>query len=522
MNQTGRRCRHVRSVTLLLLALWSSAACRQPDADALTLATTTSAHDSGLLDAILPDFETQYDAKVEVVAVGTGQAFAIGEAGDADLLLVHARQKEEEFVAEGHGAYRRDVMYNDFVILGAAVDPAGVAGKSDVAAALKQIAATESPFISRGDESGTHIREQMLWADAGIQPAGDWYQSVGQGMGATLTIASEQGAYTLTDRGTFLARQGGGFALIALVEGDSRLFNQYGIIPINPAVHPQVNDELAQLFIDWITSPPVQQAIGEFKINGQTLFVPNANLSSAVNKQPEGQNGTDSLLIGSLFQALRLIAGGNQNLWEIVWLSIGVSGTALIIAGILGAPLGAWLGLRRFRGQNWLTALIYTGMGFPPVVIGLFVYLLLSQQGVLSGLNWLFTPAGMIVAQIILAFPLVTGVTMGAVRGVNPELRQQLQALGASQRQITTAILGEARYGVLVGLAAGFGAAISEVGAVMLVGGNIAGSTRVLTTAIVLETRQGNFDLALALGIILLILAFVANVIVVQLQGVKK
>ena len=220
----------------------------------------------------------------------------------------------------------------------------------------------------------------------------------------------------------------------------------------------------------------------------------------------------------ALSKAVRLIFSGDPALWEIVGLSLLVSGSALLIAALVGIPAGAWLGLRRFRGQRWITASIYTGMGFPPVVVGLVVYLLLSRQGVLGGLDWLFTPPAMILAQVILALPLIVGVTMTAVRGVGSELRLQLRSLGATEWQMTRTILHEARFGVIVGLVAGFGAAISEVGAVMLVGGNIEGRTRVLTTAIVLETRRGNFDLALALGIILLGLAFLANVLAVRLQ----
>jgi tungstate transport system permease protein len=224
------------------------------------------------------------------------------------------------------------------------------------------------------------------------------------------------------------------------------------------------------------------------------------------------------MFLSAIEEAIRLIFAGDAGLWAIVRLSLVVSGAAVFIAGIFGIPLGAWLGLRSFPGQRWLTAFIYTGMGFPPVVIGLIVYLILSRQGVLGALDWLFTTPAMILAQTILALPLVAGVTMTAVRGVSHELRPQLQTLGATEWQILTTILREARAGVLVGLVAGFGAAISEVGAVMLVGGNIAGKTRVLTTAIVLETRQGNFDLALALGIILLSLAFITNIVVVRMQ----
>ena len=222
--------------------------------------------------------------------------------------------------------------------------------------------------------------------------------------------------------------------------------------------------------------------------------------------------------MNAIGEAIRLIFSGDPGLWEIVLLTLFVSGAALLIAAILGVPSGAWLGLRTFRGERWLKTVIYTGMGFPPVVIGLVVFLLLSRQGILGRFDWLFTPQAMILAQIILALPLVIGVTMSAVHAVHPDLHLQLRSLGATDGQVMRTVLSEARYGVIVGLVAGFGAAVSEVGAVMLVGGNIEGKTRVMTTAIVLETRQGNFELALALGVILLALAFLANLVAVRLQ----
>lgn len=223
-------------------------------------------------------------------------------------------------------------------------------------------------------------------------------------------------------------------------------------------------------------------------------------------------------------QAISLILARDPALFEIVALSMQVSGTALLFATLIGIPLGAALGLSRFAGRRLLIALLYTGMGFPPVVIGLFVFLMLSRSGPLGQLNSplipaLFTPGAMVVAQSIISFPLVAGFTMAAVMGVDPQLRQQVRALGATQWQTTLAVLSEARVGVIVAVIAGFGAIISEVGAVMMVGGNIEGRTRVLTTAIVLETRKGRFDMALALGIILLGLAFLTNIAMLTLQG---
>jgi tungstate transport system permease protein len=233
---------------------------------------------------------------------------------------------------------------------------------------------------------------------------------------------------------------------------------------------------------------------------------------------------TISEFLQGLAQAVHLIVTGNPSLLEIVVLSLRVSGTALLFSTLVGIPLGAALGLSRFVGRRLVIALLYTGMGLPPVVVGLFVYLILSRTGPLGSLEWplvpsLFTPAAMVVAQSVISFPLVAGFTMAAVMGVPPRLHQQIQALGATRWQAALTVLTEARVGVVVSVIAGFGSIISEVGAVMMVGGNIEGRTRVLTTAIVLETRKGNFDLALALGAILLGLSFLTNAAMLGLQG---
>jgi len=225
-----------------------------------------------------------------------------------------------------------------------------------------------------------------------------------------------------------------------------------------------------------------------------------------------------------LVEAIRLIFIADEALFEIVFLSLRVSGTALLFSTLIGIPLGAIMGLSRFIGRRLVISLLYTGMGFPPVVVGLFVYLMLSRSGPLGQLNSslipaLFTPAAMVVAQTIISFPLVAGFTMAAVMGVDPGLRLQVQALGATRWQMAAAILAEARVGVIVSVIAGFGSIISEVGAVMMVGGNIEHSTRVLTTAIVLETRKGNFDLAMAIGVVLLSISFLTNIAMLRLQG---
>jgi tungstate transport system substrate-binding protein len=244
----------------------------------IVVASTTSTQDSGLFGYLLPMVKQRLGIKVKVLAQGTGQALDTARRGDADVVFVHAKSAEEKFLAEGYGVRRYPVMYNDFVVIGPKSDPAGIKGK-DVAAALQTIKAKAAPFVSRGDRSGTHIAELALWKQAGIEIAtdkGSWYKDIGQGMGAALNMASASNAHVLSDRGTWLAFKNRG-DLAILVEGDKRLFNQYGVILVNPAKHPSVKKELGQQFIDWLISPEGQDAIAGYKISGQQLFYPNAN-----------------------------------------------------------------------------------------------------------------------------------------------------------------------------------------------------------------------------------------------------
>ena len=244
-------------------------------AKSIKLATTTSTDNSGLLAELLPPFTREYGIEVEVIAVGTGKAMKHGENGDVDVILVHARQAEDKFVAEGYGVNRRGVMHNDFIIVGPGTDPAGIRGLKDAVEALRRIAGTESPFVSRGDDSGTHKNEKRLWRDAGIEPEGKWYMSAGQGMGAVLQIAGEKQWYALTDRGSYLAYKSK-IGLEVLVEGDKRLFNPYSVIAVNPAKHPHVKYVEAMTLIGWLTSQQGQKIIAGFKKEGEVLFHPDA------------------------------------------------------------------------------------------------------------------------------------------------------------------------------------------------------------------------------------------------------
>jgi tungstate transport system substrate-binding protein len=256
---------------LATVCLPPTALAQQP----IRLSTTTSTENSGLLGHLLPAFEAATGAKVHVIAVGSGKALALAKNGDVDITLIHARQAEDEFVAAGHGVERRDVMYNDFVVVCPQADPAGIKGSSDVVAAFRKLAATPTRFISRGDRSGTDMMEQSYWDAAGVRPQGNRYVSAGLGMGEVLTMAAELQACTLADRATFIAYKAK-TGLAIMVEGDRRMFNPYGVIRVNPARHSGINDKGARLLADWLTSPEGQRRIGQFRIDGQQLFFPSA------------------------------------------------------------------------------------------------------------------------------------------------------------------------------------------------------------------------------------------------------
>ena len=262
--------------------------------ETLTLTTTTSTYDTGLLDEIHTDFEEMYGVTVDAVAQGTGAALETARNGDSDIVMVHARGLEDEFMRNGYGINRRDLMFNDFVIVGPESDPAGIEGMGSATDALTAIAEAQAQFVSRGDNSGTHTKELNLWEAAGTEPGGDWYQETGTGMGEALNIANQQGAYTLSDRGTYISQRSE-IDLTILVQGPIEggpeiLANPYGVMAVNPGVHDNANYDLAMAYIGWITSPEVQESISEYQVNGEQLFFPEA-VSEDPNFQqyvPEG------------------------------------------------------------------------------------------------------------------------------------------------------------------------------------------------------------------------------------------
>jgi tungstate transport system substrate-binding protein len=296
--------------TLGLGALASVAGCSAPGqtssgqpgvaGETLTLTTTTSTYDTGLLDEIHGDFESMYGVTVDAVAQGTGAALESARNGDSDVVMVHARGLEDEFMRNGYGINRRNLMFNDFVVVGPESDPAGIRGTGSATEALTAIADAQATFVSRGDNSGTHTKELNLWAAAGTDPGGDWYQETGSGMGEALNIANQQGAYTLSDRGTFISQRSE-LDLTILVQGPieggpESLANPYGIMAVNPGVHENANYDLAMAYIGWITSPEAQDAIAEYQVNDEQLFFPEA-VSEDPNFQqyvPEGWSADDS------------------------------------------------------------------------------------------------------------------------------------------------------------------------------------------------------------------------------------
>ena len=273
--------------TLIAAAAFGAVILATPAAFAqdksIVVASTTSTQDSGLFEYLLPLYKQKTGVTVKVVSQGTGQALDTGRRGDADVVFVHAKSAEEKFLAEGEGVKRFPVMYNDFVLIGPKSDPAGIKGMKDVGQALKTIMAKQATFISRGDRSGTHVAELALWKASGIdieKDKGAWYKSIGQGMGAALNTAGAGNGYVLSDRGTWIHFKNKG-ELAILVEGDKRMFNQYGVMLVNPAKHPNVKKELGQQFIDYLISPEGQKDIANYKINGEQLFYPNANDAGA-------------------------------------------------------------------------------------------------------------------------------------------------------------------------------------------------------------------------------------------------
>jgi len=503
----------VRSLApLLLLSIVTG--CKGRPETIVFLGATTSVYDTGLLDTLVAAFEQENpEFEIRILAVGTGQALELGKRGDADLLLVHAPDAELAFLSAGHGRKRVTFMRNDFVIAGPGDDPAEVRdieAPEPGPAALAKIAAAGAPFMSRGDDSGTHKRERALWAASGAIPAAPWYEEAGQGMANTLVIASERQSYVLTDRAT-LTVLGNVVDLEVLVEGGTELENVYSVM-LTAAGKNQAG---AERLWAWILGERAQALIRVFGSTrfGPPLFTPIPFDLPAADEVGDGARTEHPVAL-----AWALLTSGDAYVIDVVLRSLAISGTALILAVLIGLPIGVGLALSRFRVRIPVVALVNTGLAFPPVVVGLVVFLLLSRSGPLGPLELLYTPTAVVLAQVVLAGPYIVAVSLAALEGVPPDVRMQARGLGATRFQAIMLHLREARASLVAAVAAGFGAVISEVGAVMIVGGNLMGETRVMTSAIVLETRRGNFSVAIALGIVLLTIALAVNILLTLLH----
>jgi tungstate transport system substrate-binding protein len=513
----GERARFVAFIAVVGALGVVAAGCLgpAPAPGRLTLATTTSVNDSGLLAAILPDFEARSHAKVAVVAVGSGQALEIAKRGDADVALVHSPALEVAFMGEGSGSVRTSFMFNFFAIVGPDTDPAGVRGAPNASVAFSRIATNGSVFVSRGDNSGTNNKELALWASAGLNVTtfGPWYKSIGQGMAATLRTAYELDGYTLTDEGTYwslpdigpnaTAKPGLHQLLGGSATNSSDLRNTYSVIQLNATRLPSINSVLARQFAEWITSNETASLIARYSVQGHQLFTP---LALAVQGPPIPSPPSEP--------SVASIAG----------LTLLVSGAGTLLAALVGVPTGTLLGSREFRWRRALRAFLQSLYGLPPVLLGLLLYLALSKAGPFGGIGWLFTVPGMVLAQFLLVLPFVIGLTWSAVAAVDPSVRDTARTLGADGMQFLLTLGREARAGILAAVMVGFGRAISEVGAVIMVGGNIKGETEVLTTSIVKYTGQGDFALAVGLGLILLAVSVMvfAGLTLVQDKEEKK
>lgn len=497
---------------LLLLSLVTG--CEDRPGTVVFLGATTSVYDTGLLDTLVAAFEQENpEFDIRILAVGTGQALELGKRGDADLLLVHAPDAELAFVRAGHGRKRVTFMRNDFAIAGPSADPAAIrdiVAAEPGPAALAKIAEAEAPFLSRGDDSGTHKRERALWAASGESPQAHWYEEAGQGMGNTLVIASEQQSYVLTDRAT-LTVLGEVVDLEVLAEGGTELENVYSVM-LTAAGKNQAG---AERFWAWILGERAQALVREFGSVrfGSPLFTPIPFDLPADDESASGAAAENPVAL-----AWALLTSGDAYVIDVVLRSLAISGTALILAVLIGLPIGVGLAFSRFRVRIPVVALVNTGLALPPVVVGLMAFLLLSRSGPLGPLELLYTPAAVVLAQVVLAGPYIVAVSLAALEGVPPDVRMQARGLGATRMQAILLHLREARASLVAAVAAGFGAVISEVGAVMIVGGNLMGETRVMTSAIVLETRRGNFSVAIALGIVLLTIALAVNVLLTLLN----
>ena len=502
------------NLVLLLSFIFCSV---KAETDSLRLAITTTTEDSGLMAELNPVFEADNNVKVNVITVGSGQAIRLGEQGDVDVLLTHAPEDEEQFIQSGFGLKRHPIMHNDFILVGPDADPAEIKKAQSVSQALEKLLISEAKFISRADESGTHKKELYLWKRTELKPQGDWYIQASSGMGSVLLLANEEQAYTLTDRGTYLAFKDR-INLAIQFQGDDALHNPYHVIAVNPEKHNHIHATLAEKYIVFLTSDKAQKIIRNYKVNGQQLFHPVKEIKEVELVEGKSKNENKSFFLDAIVSSFNLIFNFDKQLFYVVWTSLKVSLIAVLIAIFFSLPLGVIVALNNFKGKQFLLACLNTLMALPTVVVGLLLYGILNRQGLLGDFGLLYTQTAMVIGQCALIIPIIWNLCISAINSADPRLAKTCAALGASYFQRSIIYMSEVRFALIAAIVAGFGRAIGEVGIAMMLGGNIDGYTRTMTTAIALETSKGEFEFALALGFMLLLVAFIVNAVLQQFQ----
>jgi ABC-type tungstate transport system permease subunit/ABC-type tungstate transport system substrate-binding protein len=500
-------------ITLVLCFLCFSV---NAEMETLRLAITTTTENSGLISVLNPVFENEQNVKINVITVGSGQALRLGEQGDIDVLLTHAPEDEKQFIKSGYGLKRYPVMHNGFILVGPVYDPAGIKKASSLTEAFNHLFVSGNKFISRGDDSGTHKKELAIWKENNLIPKGDWYIQAGMGMGSVLLLANERQAYTLTDRGTYLAFKEQ-LNLDVHYQGDSFLHNPYHVIAINPEKYEHINYSLAEKYIAFITGEKAQKIIDDYKFHGEQLFYPES-LVEEIAQEKKSEDVRKSFFLDAVISSFNLIVNFDRSLFYVVWTSLKISLIAVFIAVLFSLPLGIIVALNNFPGKNFLLTSLNTLMALPTVVVGLLLYGILNRQGLFGELGLLYTPTAMVVGQCVLIIPIIWNLCIAAVNSADPRLVKTCSSLGASHFQRGVIYMSEVRFALIAAVVTGFGRAIGEVGIAMMLGGNIDGYTRTMTTAIALETSKGEFEFALALGFMLLLVAFIVNMVLQQFQ----
>ncbi|MHC8441603.1 MAG: ABC transporter permease [Candidatus Eutrophobiaceae bacterium] len=496
----------------------------------LRLAATTTTANTGIIAWLNLHFTKRTGIPINLVVGGSGQVLRQARQGNLDVVMVHAPQAMQKFMQEDFASRTHSIMFNRFLLLGPPNDPGWIRKIKDIPSALARIYHDEYRYVSRGDDSGVHEQEMRFVKNANfeIEP-GRWIES-GLGMAGSLIMANELNAYILSDTGTWLYLQDQ-LKLAPILYAESPL-NTYYLLPINPYKHPDTRTVLTQAYIDFLIGLEGQELIANYRIGNEALFYP-------INKEPPSlvESTVNTAKIATeefappeqtryfqkaLAQAAMLILSFDQTLYKVVHSSLWISMTATLLAALLAVPLGLWVGLRRFPGRRFLLNVLNTLMALPTVIVGLLLYGILNRQGLLGGYGFLYTPKAIILGQAILVMPIIWNLSIVAVNSVDPRLLLTCRTLGASAWQQAMVFLREARYALMAAVVAAFGRAISEVGVAMMLGGNIDGYTRTMTTSIALETSKGEFEFALALGIMLLLVAFIVNLVLQLFQETGK